>query len=211
MIEIKHLSKSFGEKSIFQNLCFSVKDGEFIGIKGKSGSGKSTLLNIMGLLENFDRGSIIIDGEEVCPNATQKARHLRKNKISYLFQNFALIDDFTVYQNLEIGLSIQKEKEKIVAIEQVLATLDLEVDINQKIFTLSGGEQQRIALARVILQNKPIVLADEPTASVDFENKEIILSVLDELCQSGKTIIFVSHDDYVLSKAHRIISLNQRK
>lgn len=207
MIEIRNVSKSFGKKNIFHNLSFSIEDGEFIGIKGKSGSGKSTLLNIMGFLENFDDGSIILDGEEVGPNDIKKARLLRKNKIGYLFQNFALIDDFSVYENLEIGLSIRKKKAKIAAIKHVLADLGLEVDLNQKIYTLSGGEQQRIALARVILQNKPILLADEPTASVDYENREIILCVLDELCRSGKTIIFVSHDDYVLSKAHRIILL----
>lgn len=208
MIEIRSVSKSFGKKNIFHNLSFSIEDGEFIGIKGKSGSGKSTLLNILGCLEDFDGGSIIINGEEVGPNDIKKARLLRKNKIGYLFQNFALIDDFSVYENLEIGLPIRKKKEKIVAIKHVLADLGLEVDLNQKIYTLSGGEQQRIALARVILQNKPILLADEPTASVDYENREIILCVLDELCRSGKTIIFVSHDDYVLSKAHRIISLD---
>lgn len=207
MIEIRNVSKSFGKKNIFHNLSFSIEDGEFIGIKGKSGSGKSTLLNIMGFLENFDDGSIILDGEEVGPNDIKKTRLLRKNKIGYLFQNFALIDDFSVYENLEIGLSIRKKKAKIAAIKHVLADLGLEVDLNQKIYTLSGGEQQRIALARVILQNKPILLADEPTASVDYENREIILCVLDELCRSGKTIIFVSHDDYVLSKAHRIILL----
>ena len=207
MIELKNISKSFGDRILFDDFNCVIEDGEFLGIQGASGSGKSTLLNIIGLLEECDSGQIIIDGEKINYENKKQARNLLRGKIGYLFQNFALIDDFSVLQNLSIGLPDKSKKDRISKIKAVLSDLNLNVDIEKEVFKLSGGEQQRIAIARIILQNKSIVLADEPTASVDSDNRDIILSILKKLNQEGKTIVLVSHDDYVIKQANRIIQL----
>ena len=207
MIELKKITKSFGSNIIFDNFNCTIEDGEFLGIKGKSGSGKSTLLNIIGLLEKYDTGHIIIDGQEIDHDNKKQIKELLRMKMGYLFQNFALIDDFSVLKNLSIGLENKRKKERIDLIQKVIDELNLQIDLNQEVFKLSGGEQQRIALARIILQNKDIVLADEPTASVDSVNRDIILNILKKLNQSGKTVVLVSHDDYVIKQANRIIQL----
>ena len=207
MIELKNITKSFGSNIIFDNFNCTIEDGEFLGIKGKSGSGKSTLLNIIGLLEKYDTGHIIIDGQEIDHDNKKQIKELLRMKMGYLFQNFALIDDFSVLKNLSIGLENKRKKERIDLIQKVIDELNLQIDLNQEVFKLSGGEQQRIALARIILQNKDIVLADEPTASVDSVNRDIILNILKKLNQSGKTVVLVSHDDYVIKQAIRIIQL----
>ena len=207
MIELKNITKSFGSNIIFDNFNCTIEDGEFLGIKGKSESGKSTLLNIIGLLEKYDTGHIIIDGQEIDHDNKKQIKELLRMKMGYLFQNFALIDDFSVLKNLSIGLENKRKKERIDLIQKVIDELNLQIDLNQEVFKLSGGEQQRIALARIILQNKDIVLADEPTASVDSVNRDIILNILKKLNQSGKTVVLVSHDDYVIKQANRIIQL----
>lgn len=206
MIELKEVSKSFGERVLFENFNCVIKKGEFVGIKGCSGSGKSTLLNMMGLLENCDSGDIIINGKKIDYKDKNVVKELLKTQIGYLFQNFALIDDFSILKNLSIGISGNK-KEKSDKIKKVLIDLNLNVSLEKKIFKLSGGEQQRIAIARLILQNKSIILADEPTASVDPQNRDIILGILKKLNKEGKTIVLVSHDDYVIGHADRIISI----
>lgn len=206
MIELKKISKSYGEKVLFDNFDCIIKSGEFVGIKGSSGSGKSTLLNMIGLLEKCDSGEIIIDGNKVDYRDKNKVKHLLKNHIGYLFQNFALIDDFTVFENLSIGISGSK-KERMNKMKKVLKDLNLDVDLDKKIFKLSGGEQQRIAIARLILQKKSVILADEPTASVDSQNRDIILKLLKKLNREGKTIVLVSHDDYVIGHTDRVIGI----
>lgn len=206
MIELQNVYKKYGDKIIFEDFTCNIKKGEFVGIMGSSGSGKSTLLNMMGLLEPCDSGEIFIDSKVVDFRNNKQVKELLSKKISFLFQNFALIDDFSVLGNLSIGLD-KRIKHKREKIEDALDDLNLNIDINSKVFKLSGGEQQRVALARVILQNKDIVLADEPTASVDKLNREIILSCLKDLNDKGKTIVLVSHDDYVISRMDRIIYL----
>lgn len=207
MIELKNITKSFEHNILFDQFSCSVGNGEFLGIKGKSGSGKSTLLNIIGLLEQCDSGQIIIDGKEINYKDKKQIKYLLRKKIGYLFQNFALIDDFSVLKNLSIGLSDKRKRERINLIKNVLYDLNLQVDVEKEVFKLSGGEQQRIAIARVILQDKSIILADEPTASVDSENRNIILNILKKLNEAGKTIVLVSHDDYVIKQANRVIEL----
>jgi len=206
MIELKGVSKSFGERVLFENFNCVIKKGEFVGIKGCSGSGKSTLLNMMGLLENCDSGDIIINGKKIDYKDKNVVKELLKTQIGYLFQNFALIDDFSILENLSIGISGNK-RERSDKIKKVLTDLNLDVSLKKKIFKLSGGEQQRIAIARLILQNKSIILADEPTASVDPQNRDIILDILKKLNKEGKTIVLVSHDDYVIGHTDRIISI----
>lgn len=207
MIELRTMTKSYGQKVLFDRFNCSIQRGEFVGIKGVSGSGKSTLLNIIGLLEKYDSGELIIDGELINYKEKKKIKHLLRMKIGYLFQNFALVDDFSIFQNLSIGVSGIGRKDRRNQIRSVLADLNLDIDIEEKVYRLSGGEQQRVAIARLIIQNKSIILADEPTASVDSSNRDIILNILKELNNTGKTVVLVSHDDYVIQHCNRVICL----
>ncbi len=209
IINIKNLNKAYGKHQLFQNFNLTIQSGEFVLLKGKSGCGKSTLLNMIGLLEKMDQGEYtLFDQENIQPN-TKESKLLLRNKISFIFQNFALIDDDTVENNLLIALeytSLSKQ-EKQTKIEEVLKQVQLEGMNKQKIYTLSGGQQQRVALARCLLKPSELVLADEPTAALDQENKQIVLDLLCTLQKLGKTVIVASHDDIFDSYCSRIIEL----
>jgi putative ABC transport system ATP-binding protein len=211
IIEFKNICKSYGKKQIFKDLSFEIEDGEMVAIIGESGSGKSTILNIIGLLETIDSGKYILDGEEnIKINSGRATIALRKN-INYLFQNFALIEEESVYSNLEIALKYTKKskKEKLDSIKNALIEVGLKDYENRKIYELSGGEQQRVAIARCILKPSKIILADEPTGSLDKNNVLIVLDLLKKLNKKGQTVIIVTHDPFVAESCTRIINLNQ--
>lgn len=209
IINIKNLNKAYGKHQLFQNFNLTIQSGEFVLLKGKSGCGKSTLLNMIGLLEKMDQGEYtLFDQKNIQPN-TKESKLLLRNKISFIFQNFALIDDDTIENNLLIALkytSLSKQ-EKQTKIDEVLKQVQLEGMNKQKIYTLSGGQQQRVALARCLLKPSELVLADEPTAALDQENKQIVLDLLCTLQKLGKTVIVASHDDIFDSYCSRIILL----
>lgn len=206
LIKLENITKSYRGNQIFNNLNLEVKKGEFLGIKGESGAGKSTLLNIIGLLEECE-GKVIIEGKEVSSRDTKEVRKLLKNKIGYLFQNYALIDDLTVYENLKIILDGYSKREGRILILQELKKVGLGDILDKKIFQLSGGEQQRAAIVRLILHKSEIILADEPTGSLDKKNAKIIMDLLKEFHNQGKTIIMVSHDESAISYCSRVIDL----
>ena len=209
IINIKHLNKAYGKHQLFQDFNLTIQSGEFVLLKGKSGCGKSTLLNMIGLLEKMDQGVYtLFDQKNIQPN-TKESKLLLRNKISFIFQNFALMDDDTVENNLLIALeytSLSKQ-EKQIKIDEVLKQVQLEGMSEQKIYTLSGGQQQRVALARCLLKPSELVLADEPTAALDQENKQIVLDLLCTLQKLGKTVIVASHDDIFDSYCSRMIEL----
>ena len=209
IIECKNLTKKYGKHVILDHLDLTVEQGEMIAITGKSGCGKSTLLNILGLIEPFDEGSVTILGKENVKPVSHEAILMIRHHLNYLFQNFALVDNETVKQNLMYALQYTKikKKEKEKRIEQVLDKVGLKELMNQTIATLSGGQQQRIAVARIILKPCDIILADEPTGSLDKENSQLIMNLLKELHASGKTIIIVTHDLNIAQQTNRIISL----
>ena len=209
MIKVKNLSKKFEDKIIFKDLNITFETGDCIAIIGKSGCGKTTLLNMLGLIDTIYEGNIECDGvsfRSLKNNAKQK---FIRNNINYLFQNYALIDDTTVYKNLEFALYYEKisKKKKHNKIMEALHSVGLEDYGEKKIYTLSGGEQQRIALARAMIKKGNIILADEPTGNLDEENREIVLQNLLELNKQGKTVIIVTHDPYVASKCNSIVKL----
>lgn len=207
-IEITGLKKSFGSNIIFDNFDMRIKKNEFVAITGSSGKGKSTLLNIIGLLETKDEGTVIINGIENAALNKKNGIQLLRNSIGYLFQNYALIDNETVMYNLNIALKFEKKVEKNDLIISALETVGLSKnDLNKKIFKMSGGEQQRVALARLILKPCEIILADEPTGSLDAKNRDMVLDVLKSLQTTGKTILIVTHDSYVSNFCDRIIEL----
>ncbi|WP_353739353.1 ATP-binding cassette domain-containing protein [Thomasclavelia cocleata] len=174
---------------------------------GVSGSGKSTLLNIIGLLDKADSGDVILFGEKNIKPFSRKAEKMLREKIGYLFQNFALVENETVEYNLKLALDNIKadKKEKI---KEVLKEVQLEGYENKKIYKCSGGEQQRVAIARLLLKQCDLILADEPTGSLDESNREIIIKLLKRMQDSGKTIVVVSHDPVFKDIADQIIYLN---
>ncbi|MBE5107808.1 putative bacteriocin export ABC transporter [Bacillus thuringiensis] len=207
MIKIHNLKKTFLDKTIFNDFNLEVKSGEFIGVYGKSGQGKTTLLNIIGTLEKPDSGEILIMDKSLENRRTK--RYLLRNEIGFIFQNYALIDNETVNNNLEIALKHKKmsKPDKKEAMYSVLNEVGLIGYGEKKVHTLSGGEQQRIAIARLLLKDPSIILADEPTGSLDNENRDVIISLFKKLHQKGKTIIVVTHDTSLSYLFSRIIQL----
>ena len=202
MIQISNLSKAFGDHVLFDNFSLTVDSGEFVILSGTSGSGKTTLLNIIGALEKFDSGSIMIDGIDI--NNPKTHRQYFSDKVGFLFQNFVLIEDKTVRQNLAM---IRKSNASGVSIEDALSRVGLADKIDSKVYTLSGGEQQRVALARLMIKKCDLILADEPTGSLDKKNAERVLRILSDLNKLGKTIILVTHDEEIKNRGWRVVEL----
>lgn len=205
VIDIKNIKKQFDKNVVFLNFSEKIVAKELVAIVGKSGSGKTTLLNMMGGLEKIECGEIFVNNIKV----EQKNKvELYRNQISFLFQNFALVDEWTVEKNLELALSFKKNKKDKEKMKLALANVGLEDKLKEKIYSLSGGEQQRVALARIILQDNPIILADEPTASLDIENRDRVFNILKKLQQEKeKTVVIVTHDKELASLCDRIIEL----
>ena len=204
MIIVKNISKSFKERVIIDNFSLIIHDGDFLGIIGSSGSGKTTLINLLSLLEESDDGEITINN--IVDPTSKERMLLRRNVLGNIFQNYALMENCTIKENLKIAIRYQKKKN--YDFKEVLMRVGLEhIDLNTKIYELSGGEQQRIALARVILQDSQYIFADEPTGNLDEENTEKVFNILKELNQEGKTIILVTHDKGLAERCKRIIHL----
>ncbi|MDN6968105.1 ABC transporter ATP-binding protein [Oenococcus sp. UCMA 17063] len=210
IIKINHLNKAFGRKVVFHNLNLEIKAGELLAVIGPSGSGKSTLLNILGLIDNFDSGDYLFFGKKNIKANSVVASKMIRNKINYLFQNFALIETDTVAENLLIALKYHKgnKQKKMALITESLDKVGLKGYEKNKIFELSGGEQQRIAIARALIKPGEIVLADEPTGSLDHNNRDEVLKLLIEMNKQGKTVVVVTHDPEVAKQCSRIVQIN---
>lgn len=210
IIELKNITKKYkGGKTIFSNYSLRIDEGEFIGIVGESGAGKTTLLNIIGLITNISSGSITIKKQSNLTPSSKKAMLLRRNTIGYLFQNYGLIDDESVEWNLNLALEYKKlsrsqKKEKIQTLLTKMGLTDYE---KKKIYQLSGGEQQRVAIAKLILQESSIILADEPTSGLDNANKVMVMDLLSKLNNKGITVIMVTHDTTLNNYFSKIIEL----
>lgn len=209
VIKIKNIKKSFDNKIIFCNFSENIFKNEIVAIVGKSGSGKTTLLNMIGGLEKIESGEIYINNLRVIG---KNKIELYRNQVSFLFQNFALVDEWTVEKNLKIALTFKKREKGSSEILKVLKMIGLENKLKEKIYKLSGGEQQRVALARIYLQDNPVILADEPTASLDKENRDLVFSLLRRLQkEKGKTIVIVTHDQELANFCDRVIELSNFK
>lgn len=202
MIEIIKLTKSFDSNIIFSNVSFTVNDGDFVVFSGKSGCGKTTMLNMIGALEKPTSGQIIVDGVNIA-SGKKRMDYLSK-KVGFLFQNFALVENKTVEQNLKM---IAKKNRTDISIDNALSEVQLLEKKEALVYTLSGGEQQRVALARLMIKQCDIILADEPTGSLDKANSEIIVNILKKLNKSGKTVIMVTHDESLKNVGNRLINL----
>ena len=198
-IDLLNVSKSFGSKKIFTDLNLIFESGKSYALIGGSGSGKSTLLNIIGRLEKIDSGNVLVDKQDIWKI---KERIFFKNTVGYVFQNYSLIDNKTVYDNLKL---ITKDKKTIT---DVLEKVGLSSDyLHQKIYELSGGQAQRVAIARMLMKPRKIILADEPTGALDGEiGKEIIRLLLNER-DEDKYVIIATHDPAVYKKVDVIIDM----
>lgn len=206
VVKFNNVEKSFGNQTVFKGLNLNIEENTITVITGPSGCGKSTILNLIGLLEKADSGKILLFGQPAPKPFSAAAIDILRNKIGYLFQNFALVDNKTVAYNLKIALehvNINKHQ----AIAQALQQVGLSGFENKLIYQCSGGEQQRIAIARVMLKPCELVLCDEPTGSLDKKNKKIVIELLRKLKLMGKTIIIVTHDSDLMDIADKHISL----
>ena len=207
IVKLKNISKSYYQHNVFHDFNLEIDEGEFIIISEKSGSGKSTLCNIIGLLDKPDQGKVFIKDQEIDYKDSKIAKLLSKN-ISYLFQNFALIDNKTVGYNLELVYPSKKErKNNRKLIEEKLSEVGMEGTYDKYIYECSGGQQQRVAIARLLLKQGDIIICDEPTGSLDEENKMLVMNLICDLHKKGKTIIMVTHDKTLYSYAKRVIMI----
>ena len=205
IVKLENISKSYYHHNVFHDFNLEIDEGEFVIISGKSGSGKSTLCNIIGLLDKPDQGKVFIKDQEIDYKDSKIAKLLSKN-ISYLFQNFALIDNKTVGYNLELVYPSKKErKNNRKLIEEKLSEVGMEETYDKYIYECSGGQQQRVAIARLLLKQGDIIICDEPTGSLDEENKMMVMNLICDMHKRGKTIIMVTHDKTLYSYAKRII------
>jgi putative ABC transport system ATP-binding protein len=186
-----------------------VKPGEFISIMGPSGSGKTTLLNLIGLLDSFDNGSYVLDGEDVTKLSDRQMSRIRNLKIGFIFQTFNLIPDLNVFDNIDVPLRYRgmPARERRTAIEEALSTIGLASRMKHLPTQLSGGQQQRVAVARAIVGRPKLILADEPTGNLDTAMANDIMDLLEKVNESGTTLVMVTHDLDLARRASRQIHL----
>ncbi len=213
LIRAKQLKKIYStdeiETTALNSVNVEIKEGEFVAIMGPSGCGKSTLLNIMGLLDNPSTGEYWFLDKEVSRFSERQRSELRKGQIGFIFQSFNLIDELTVFENVELPLLYLKvpSKERKEKVEKVLAQMNIMNRRNHFPQQLSGGQQQRVAIARAVVANPPLILADEPTGNLDSAHGEEVMNLLTDLNKAGTTIVMVTHSPHDSNYAHRVIHL----
>ena len=213
MIKLNDLCQTYRtaymETTALDNINLHIRKGEFVAVMGPSGCGKSTLLNIVGMIDTPVSGEYWFDGEEIAKRSENELVDLRKRNIGFIFQNFNLIDDLSVAENvalplLYLGVPKRERKEKV---EEALAIVGLENRAKHKPQELSGGQQQRVAVARSVVGNPKLILADEPTGNLDTKNGEDVMQMLEVLQEKGATILMVTHSPEHGARADRIISM----
>lgn len=211
MIKLSKVYKSFDKRVVLSDITLSVNNNEYVCITGESGAGKTTLLNLIGLLDKPDSGEVSInDKSHFTPREILK---LRRNFFGYIFQDYLLMNDKTVQENINISKNILKYengKQDKKDINEVMERVRLDsAYLNKKVYQLSGGEQQKVAIARMLLKPYELVLADEPTGNLDYKNKNEIIEIFKDIKKNGKTIICVTHDNDVADSADRVINLSR--
>ena len=213
MLKVENLKKSFFTEEIetiaLNGVSFEVKEGEFVAVMGPSGCGKSTLLNILGLLDNPTGGTYTLLGKEVGDLREKERTQFRKGNLGFVFQSFNLIDEMTVFENVELPLVYMgvKASERKRRVEEILERMNISHRASHFPQQLSGGQQQRVAIARAVISNPKLVLADEPTGNLDSKNGKEVMLLLQELNREGTTIIMVTHSQHDAQYASRTICL----
>ncbi|MDE6761162.1 MAG: ABC transporter ATP-binding protein [Lachnospiraceae bacterium] len=217
MIEIKGMKKIYRntdfELEALKGIDIHIKKGEFVAVMGESGSGKSTLLNCIGLMDFFDEGSYLLNGNQIKDIEKKHMTELRKNTISFIFQNYELMRNYTLYENIEIPLLAKniKKKERREVIADITKKLGIETLMKKYPYQISGGQQQRVAIARAIVADNPVILADEPTGALDSKNSEELMNYMILLKEMSKTIVMVTHDEKIAAYSDRVIYLEDGK
>lgn len=209
-LQVDALNKSFGSNTVLHNISFEIESGESVALVGPSGCGKSTLLNIIGLLETLDSGTINLEGRAYPSINSKKATLMRRTEINYLFQSFALINDWKVSKNLLLALQYTKlsKQEQERQIRAALEGYGIGEKYDAAVNELSGGEKQRVAIARAMIKPGNLILADEPTGSLDKAMATIVInSLLDSVHANHKTLLMVTHDMGIAQRCDRIIEL----
>ena len=209
-LQVDALNKSFGSNTVLHNISFEIESGESVALVGPSGCGKSTLLNIIGLLETLDSGAISLEGRAYPSINSKKATLMRRTEINYLFQSFALINDWKVSKNLLLALQYTKlsKQEQERLIRTALENYGIGEKFDAVVNELSGGEKQRVAIARAMIKPGNLILADEPTGSLDKAMATIVIdSLLDSVRANHKTLLMVTHDMGIAQRCDRIIEL----
>ena len=213
MIQIENLGKTFRTEEVetiaLQGINLHIDDGEFVAIMGPSGCGKSTLLNIIGLLDNPSEGSYLLNGQEVARLTEDERTDLRRGTIGFVFQSFNLIDEMTVYENVELPLIYAgvPAKERRERVEALLDRMKMSHRAKHYPQQLSGGQQQRVAIARAVVTRPQLILADEPTGNLDSAHGKEVIGLLAELNREGTTIVMVTHNSHDAASARRIVHL----
>ena len=214
MIDLKHITKKYRteevETTALDALDLKVEQGEFVAIMGPSGCGKSTLLNIIGMLDPPDNGEYHFDTDEISNWKVAELADLRKKNVGFVFQNFNLIDELSVEENIALPLlyhKIPKDKAK-QAVQTVMDQLDISHRAKHYPQQLSGGQQQRVAVARAIVTRPKLILADEPTGNLDSKNGDDVLALLKQLNEDGTTVIMVTHSEHDAKFSHRVVRLH---
>lgn len=214
MIKLENVGKVYqnGREyiEVLKDINLDVKEGEFIAINGNSGSGKTTLMKILGLMENISSGSFKLMGQEISEKKGSELRRIKSENISFIYQNYNLIDDLNVFQNIELAIKYSNSsKDSKSLVEKILNDFEIIDRKSAMPSILSGGEKQRVAIARAVINEPKIILADEPTGNLDPHNTKITMDLLKDLNNSGKTIILVTHDDRLLDYADRVYQIEK--
>lgn len=207
MIQLCDAAKSFGPRLLWTEVTLSVGDGEMVALVGPSGSGKSTMLNCLGLLERLDAGGVLVDGTDV---PRRSARRFRRDRLGYLFQSYALIESATIRQNLDVVLRARDRLRRADTRRrqaEALEAVGLEGREATPVFTLSGGEQQRVALARLVLKQPSVILADEPTGALDAANARMVVATLRSFADRGASVVVATHSDEVMESCDRVVDV----
>jgi len=213
MIKLSNINKTFIRNKIetpaLQDINLNVEKGEFIAVTGPSGCGKSTLLNVLGMMDAPNSGQYLLDGLDVYAGKEKPLVELRNRDIGFVFQSFNLLDSPTVFENVELPLIYRKtpKAERRAKVTEVLERLGLGSMIDFHPTELSGGEQQRVAVARALVGDPKLILADEPTGNLDSKAGEIVLSLLSDLNKRGATILMVTHSAEYAARAHRVVTM----
>lgn len=202
-------TKSFGNRTLFKDLSFQAPSGQMTALTGRSGSGKSTILNCIGLLETLNEGSIHVENLNIARLNFERKRKFRRDSLGYMFQNYALIENATVNENLEVAIAaLGRSALRNANFDDALARVGLEGRGRDSIFKLSGGEQQRVALARLLVKKPTVILADEPTGALDAANAELVLAELSRIATEGAAVIIATHSEDVANACAEVISLS---
>ncbi|WP_237841338.1 ABC transporter ATP-binding protein [Cellulosimicrobium cellulans] len=209
MIEVVGAGKSYGARTIWSGLTLSVESGSMMGLVGSSGSGKTTLLNCLGLLDRVDVGTITVDGRDVTALGARDRRLFRRDQLGYLFQNYALIDNETVAANLDVAFPGRgaRRSERAALREEALDRVGLGGYGASMVYELSGGEQQRVAVARLLIKRPRVVLADEPTGALDETNADAIVALLRGFADDGCTVVVATHNPRVEGACDAVLEL----